>query len=210
MIINCLITGVGGQGTVLVSRLIGAAAIAGGLDVRGCETIGMAQRGGSVVSHIRMGTNIHSPLIPHGKADVIIAFEPGEAVRVLPFLAPAGRMIVLDRGVIPVSDALSGGAYSPAAMIAFLRADFDRPREDAVPTALPSPAAEGERLMVCNGEDLIRKCGAAKVLNTALLGIAAREKFFPFTAADLLAVLREKIPAKYLDLNIKAFSLSGK
>jgi indolepyruvate ferredoxin oxidoreductase beta subunit len=205
MNINCLITGVGGQGTVLVSRLIGAAAIAKGLDVRGSETIGMAQRGGSVVSHIRMGQNIHSPLIPHGKADIIIAFEPGEAVRVLPFLAPAGRMIVLDRGIIPVSDALSGGIYSPAGMIAFLKAEFARPQEDKV-----ANAEEGERLFVCDGEDLIKKCGNAKVLNTALLGIAVGKNFLPFSAGDMLAVLRERIPEKYLELNIKAFNLSNK
>jgi indolepyruvate ferredoxin oxidoreductase beta subunit len=205
MNINCLITGVGGQGTVLVSRLIGAAAIAKGLDVRGSETIGMAQRGGSVVSHMRMGQNIHSPLIPHGKADLIIAFEPGEAVRVLPFLAPAGRMLVLDRGVMPVSNALSGGMYKPAEMIAFLKTEFARPQEEKI-----ANAAEGERLFVCDGEDLIKKCGNPKVVNTAVLGIAVAKKLLPFSADDMLTVLRKKISPKYLDLNIKAFNLSGR
>jgi indolepyruvate ferredoxin oxidoreductase beta subunit len=165
MTLNCLITGVGGQGTVLISRLIGAAAIAKGLDVRGSETIGMAQRGGSVVSHIRLGENIHSPLIPPGKADVIIAFEPAEAVRVLPFLSPSGRMLVLDRGVMPVSASLSENKYNPAEMIGFLK------------NAL-APAA-GERLTVINGKDLIQKCGSSKVINTALLGIALTKNNFP-------------------------------
>ena len=87
MKVNIMIAGVGGQGTVLASKLIAAAAMKQGFDVRTTETIGMAQRGGGVVSHIRMGENIFSPLIPPGKADVLIAFEPAEAVRQLPFLS---------------------------------------------------------------------------------------------------------------------------
>ena len=83
---NCLLCGVGGQGVVLASRLIAFAAMEKGNFVRTTETIGMAQRGGSVVSHVRMGEQVHSPLIPEGEADVILAFEPGEAVRCLPYL----------------------------------------------------------------------------------------------------------------------------
>jgi indolepyruvate ferredoxin oxidoreductase beta subunit len=201
VILNCLITGVGGQGTVLLSRLIGAAATARGFDVRGSETIGMAQRGGSVVSHLRIGQNIHSPLIPHGKADLIIAFEPGEAVRVLPFLAPGGRMLVLDRGVIPVTDALRGRTYNPAEMTAFLKTEFARSREDKA-----ADAAGAERLFVFSGEELIRKCGTSKVINTALLGIGTAKKLLPFGPGDILAVLKERLPPKYLDLNIRAFN----
>jgi indolepyruvate ferredoxin oxidoreductase beta subunit len=201
MILNCLITGVGGQGTVLLSRLIGAAAITRGFDVRGSETIGMAQRGGSVVSHIRLGQNIHSPLIPHRKADLIIAFEPGEGVRVLPFLAPAGCMLVLDRGVIPVTDMLRGRTYKPAEMTAFLKMEFARFQEDKA-----ADAAGGERLFVFSGEELIRKCGTSKAINTALLGIGVAKKLLPFGSGDILAVLKERIPPNYLDLNIRAFN----
>jgi indolepyruvate ferredoxin oxidoreductase beta subunit len=202
MILNCLITGVGGQGTVLVSRLIGDAAIAKGLDVRGSETIGMAQRGGCVVSHIRIGENIHSPLIPPAKANIIIAFEPAEAVRVISFLAPGGRMIVLDRGVMPVSSALGKTPYKPAEMLVFLKAEFARPKEDQV-----AQADDEERLIIISGDELIKKCGDPKVLNTALLGIALEKKFFPFTAADILEVLKKRIPAKYLEMNVKALGL---
>ena len=81
---NVLVCGVGGQGTVLASRLIALAAMEKGMEARGAETIGMAQRGGSVVSHVRIGEEIHSPLIPYKAADVIIGFEPAEAVRCLP------------------------------------------------------------------------------------------------------------------------------
>jgi len=87
---------VGGQGTVLASKLIAAAAMKCGYDVRTTETIGMAQRGGSVVSHVRMGENIFSPLIPLGKADALIAFEAAEAVRQLPYLCAEGSLIVCE------------------------------------------------------------------------------------------------------------------
>ena len=87
---NCLLCGVGGQGVVLASRLIAYAAMEKGNFVRTAETIGMAQRGGSVVSHVRIGEEIYSPQVPVGSADVILAFEPGEAVRCLPYLKKDG------------------------------------------------------------------------------------------------------------------------
>lgn len=201
MIFNCLLTGVGGQGTVLMSRLIGAAAIARGLDVRGSETIGMAQRGGSVVSHIRLGQDIHSPLIPRGKADLIIAFEPAEAVRVYTFLAPTGRMLVLNRGIMPMSGMLGEKKYIPGEMLNFLESYLSHPSEERL-----AQKGEGEWLTVIDGEALIKKCGTSKVLNTALLGTAVGKKFFPFTAEDILAILRERIPPEYLETNIRAFN----
>jgi indolepyruvate ferredoxin oxidoreductase beta subunit len=190
MITSSLITGVGGQGTVLMSRLIGTAAIAAGLDVRGSETIGMAQRGGSVVSHIRMGDHIYSPLIPPGTADCIIAFEPAEAVRVLPFLSPSGRMLVLDRGVMPVSASL-GRKYDPREMTEFLKR-----------TLAPS-----ERLTVVEGEDLIQKCGNPRVVNAALLGTAMAKNYFPFSRADMREAIKSRLPSQYLELNLRAFEL---
>lgn len=105
---NVLISGVGGQGTVLASKLIAAAAMAKELDVRTTETIGMAQRGGSVVSHVRIGQNINSPLIPQRAAHAVIGFEPAEAVRVLPYLSADGLMIVCDKAMKPVTSSLKG------------------------------------------------------------------------------------------------------
>ena len=96
MTFNCLIAGVGGQGAVLASRLIATAAMKRGFDARTAETIGMAQRGGSVVSHIRIGSAIFSPLIPLGRADVLIGFDPAEAIRQLPFLSGSGKLITCD------------------------------------------------------------------------------------------------------------------
>jgi indolepyruvate ferredoxin oxidoreductase beta subunit len=93
-----MIAGIGGQGTVLASKLIAAAAIKKGFDVRTTETIGMAQRGGSVFGHVRIGENIFSPIIPLGRADALIGFEPAETVRQLPFLRKDGSVIVYNSG----------------------------------------------------------------------------------------------------------------
>jgi indolepyruvate ferredoxin oxidoreductase beta subunit len=184
--LDCLITGVGGQGTVLLSRLIGEAALRRGFSIRGSETIGMAQRGGSVTSHLRIGEGASSPLIGPGGADLLIAFEPAEAVRALPFLSPRGRLLVLDRGILPVSSML-GKAYDPAAMVAYLRGRL-----------------EGERLSVISRESLDRYCGSPRVLNVALLGRALAGGFLPFSREEVLAVLRERLPPQYLDMNIRA------
>jgi indolepyruvate ferredoxin oxidoreductase beta subunit len=183
--LDCLITGMGGQGTVLLSRLIGEAAVKRGLPIRGSETIGMAQRGGSVTSHLRIGET-NSPLIGPGGADVLIAFEPAEAVRAFPFLSPRGRLLVLDRGIPPVSSML-GKAYDPPVMVEYLRNRL-----------------EGERLSVVSWESLRRYCDSPRVLNVALLGRALAGGLLPFSQEEILAVLRERLPPKYLDMNIRA------
>ena len=105
---NCLLAGVGGQGTVLASKLIAQSAMNRGLNARTAETIGMAQRGGCVVSHVRGGKKIHSPLIPQHKADLIIGFEPAEAVRCLPYLKEGGAVIASIKAVKPVTATLAG------------------------------------------------------------------------------------------------------
>ena len=104
---NCLLCGVGGQGTVLASRIIASAFMEKGLFARTAETIGMAQRGGSVVSHVRVGETVPSPMIPPGKADLIIAFEPSEAVRNLSFLRKDGTVVLCDRPIYAVMSSLS-------------------------------------------------------------------------------------------------------
>ena len=117
---NCLLCGVGGQGVVLASRLIAYAAMEKGNFVRTAETIGMAQRGGSVVSHVRIGDEIYSPQVPVGSADVILAFEPGEAVRCLPYLKKDGLVIADSRIVKPVTASLGGSSYNAEEMTAYL------------------------------------------------------------------------------------------
>ncbi|MDR0731990.1 MAG: indolepyruvate oxidoreductase subunit beta [Treponema sp.] len=184
--LNCLITGVGGQGTVLLSRLIGEAALMKGMDVRGSETIGMAQRGGSVVSHLRIGPGSFSPLIPPGKADLIIAFECAEALRVLPFLAPAGNMLTLDRALAPAAGAPQNTVYNSKGIIAHLKNVLS------------------ERFTVISWESLLKRCGSPRVSNVALLGAAIGKGFLPFSVDEAAAVLKMRIPPQYLDMNLKA------
>ena len=103
---NIILTGVGGQGTVLASKLIAAASLAKGYEVMSAETIGMAQKGGSVFSHLRVGEGLYSPMIRKGTADLLLAFEPAEAVRMLPYLRETGTLVVSSHPVMPVTAAL--------------------------------------------------------------------------------------------------------
>ena len=119
--LNILLTGVGGQGTVLAAKVLAQAALEKGWQVRTAETIGMAQRGGNVVSHVRIGNKgeqVHAPLVSRGTAELIIAFEPAEAARVLPYLAPAGTLVFASTAVQPVTAALSKNPYRASDVIA--------------------------------------------------------------------------------------------
>jgi len=183
MTFNCMIAGVGGQGTVLASKLIAAAAMKRGYDVRTTETIGMAQRGGSVVSHVRIGENIYSPLIPLGKAQALIAFEPAEAVRQLPYLCAQGMLMVCDSAIKPVA-APGAAAYDAAVMIDYLKAN-------------------APQLIVIDGRRLMEK--SAKTLNVALLGAAAHSGIFPFDADTLKEVIPEMLNECFWEMNLQSF-----
>jgi indolepyruvate ferredoxin oxidoreductase beta subunit len=180
---NCMIAGVGGQGTVLASKLIAAAAMKKGYSVRTPETIGMAQRGGSVVSHVRIGENIFSPLIPLGKADALLAFEPAEAVRQLPFLRADGALIVCDSIIKPAAGP-QPCEYEADAMLGFLKAN-------------------AAKIIVIDGRRIIEK--NAKALNVAVLGAAARSGIFPFETETLKEVIPEMLPERYWEMNVSAF-----
>ena len=155
---SCLLCGVGGQGVVLASKLIAYAAMEPGKFVRTTETIGMAQRGGSVVSHVRMGTEVHSPLIPLKSADMLLAFEPAEAVRCLPYLKEGGTVIVSSKTVKPVTATLSGSTYEGTEMLEYLKKNV-------------------ENLAILDGEEICRQAGSSRVLNVALLGAAGLAVF---------------------------------
>lgn len=116
---DILLCGVGGQGTVLAAKILAAAAMNAGEKVRSCETIGMAQRGGSVTSHVRIGDS-SSPLIPRAKADILMAFEPAEAVRNLDYLKREGIVIVNRAPVKPVTESLQQTGYDGTEMIEYL------------------------------------------------------------------------------------------
>ncbi|HAS78716.1 MAG TPA: pyruvate ferredoxin oxidoreductase [Ruminococcus sp.] len=182
---NCLLCGVGGQGTVLASKLIAMAAMDKGLEARTAETIGMAQRGGCVVSHVRTGNQIFSPMIPLGQADVIIGFEPAEAVRCLPYLKKDGVVIVNSKPVKPVTASLGNSSYNGSEMIDFLKKNT-------------------ENLIVVNGDEICEKCGTAKVINVAMLGCAVNSGNLGITLEDVEKAIVSRLPQKFHELNLKA------
>ena len=184
---NCMLAGVGGQGTVLASKIIAQAAMKEGLSAHTAETIGMAQRGGCVVSHVRIGEDAFSPLIPKGTSDVVIGFEPAEAVRCLPYLKEVGAMVVSTKAVQPVTASLSGCSYDADGMLAFLKERVNR-------------------LILVDGEEVCRQCGSAKVLNVALLGAAAKAGVLPVTLKQIEDTIREKLPERFLSMNLKALA----
>ena len=188
---NIILAGVGGQGAVLASKLLARAAMGRGLPVKTAETIGMAQRGGSVFSHVRLGEGAASPLIGRGRADAIVAFEPAEAVRQLPFLRQGGMVVTSDAPVVPASAATGGPAYDLPAIMSYLR---DRVGEKSL-VVVDAAAAEAE-------------LGTARVLNVVLLGAAARAGALgPVTADDLEAAVRATVSPRFLDLDLRAIQL---
>ena len=191
---NVILAGVGGQGAVLASKLLARAAMERGLSVKTAETIGMAQRGGSVTSHVRIGGPSHvpvSPLIGRGRADAIVAFEPAEAVRQLPFLRADGMVVTSDAPVVPVSAATGGPAYDLPAIMSHLRASVGSDRLFVVDAA----AAESE-------------LGTAKALNVVLLGAAARTGALgPVMVDDLVAAVRAIVKPALVDLDLRALDL---
>lgn len=182
---NIVLCGVGGQGTVLASKLIAAAAMKKGVPVMSAETIGMAQRGGSVFSHIRLGENLHSPMIAKGTADLIIGFEPGETVRMLPYLKEGGQVIVSRREIMPVTATLSGTDYNGEEMITYLEKQV-------------------ENLLVADTEKACAELGSAKVLNILLLSAAIQSGALGLTEEEIQDVVRERLPEKFHELNFRA------
>lgn len=182
---NLILCGVGGQGTVLASKILAAAAIARGEMAHTAETIGMAQRGGSVVSHVRIGENAHSPLIPKGTADVLIGFEPAEAVRNLPYLKEGGLVVVSSAAVKPVTDSLAETSYSSQDMIGYMK-------------------AQGLDVTVVNGEALIRQMGSARSLNVALLAAACARGEIGMSVEELKEVVRTTMKPAFYEQNLKA------
>ena len=187
---SCLLCGVGGQGTVLASRIIAAAAMAKGLHARTAETIGMAQRGGSVVSHVRIGEEIASSTIPLGTADVIIGFEPGEAAANLKYLKEDGVLILSSKQVKPVTASLGQSAYDGDECLAWLK-------------------DKGSRCIVIDPDAIIAACGSPKVLNVAMTGALAASGAMDLSIDDMEEALRIRMKPKLLEMNLKALHMGA-
>ena len=181
---NIMIVGVGGQGTLLASRILGNAVIQKGYDVKVSEVHGMSQRGGSVVTYVKFGDAVHSPIIDKGEADIILAFECLEAYRALPWLKKGGKMIVNNQMINPMP-VITGAADYPTDILTKLGASVDLTAVDAL--------------------TLAREAGNAKAVNVVLIGVMAKNTEIPYE--EWVETIKTTVPPKFLDANLKAFDL---
>ena len=180
---NIIICGVGGQGTVLAAKVLSQAAISNGERVLSAETIGMAQRGGSVVSHVRIGEDVYSPLVPQGQADVLIAFEAAEAVRNIAFLKQGGSVIVNKKVVQPVTASLSGKTFDENEMISYLE-------------------KVAGNVIAVDTDKACQELGSSKVVNMVLLGAASKSGLI--SKDELKAALKLLVKPEFYELNVRA------
>lgn len=188
---DILICGVGGQGTILASKLLAAAAMEAGNSVHSAETIGMAQRGGSVTSHVRIGDEAFSPLIPMGCADLMMAFEPAEAVRNLGYLKKDGVVIVNSVPVKPVTESLNDTGYDGTQMIEYLK-------------------NKCANCIVVNSQEMCETLGSEKFFNVAILGVAVGSGKLGITSDDVIAQIETRVNSKFVESNKKAFEIGRK
>ncbi|MBQ1660902.1 MAG: indolepyruvate oxidoreductase subunit beta [Treponema sp.] len=180
---NILICGVGGQGTVLAAKVISQAAVSTGQKVVSAETIGMAQRGGSVTSHVRIGDEVFSPLIPNGQADLIIAFEASEAVRNIDFLKKNGTVVVNAKIVQPTTASLTGKIFEADEMISHLK-------------------KAGAKVVALDADQIARRIGSPKVVNMVLLGAAT--KMGVISKDEILCAIKTLVKPDFYELNVNA------
>ena len=179
---NIMIVGVGGQGTLLTSRILGGITVENGYDVKLSEVHGMAQRGGSVVTYVRYGEKVTEPIVEEGQADVLIAFEKLEALRYAHFLKKDGVIIVNDQKIDPMP-VVTGVAKYPEGIIEHLSEKYKVISVDAQKEAL--------------------ELGNSRVFNVIILGVAASK--MDFEKEQWIEVIKKTVPPKTIDINVKAF-----
>ena len=181
---NIMIVGVGGQGTLLASRILGNALIDEGFDVTVSEVHGMSQRGGSVVTYVKYGDKVYSPIIDHKEADVILAFEKLEGLRAIPYLKDNGRIIVNNRAIAPMP-VITGATQYPSDVLEKLKACANVTALDALKLSI--------------------EAGSPKAVNVVLIGVLAKNSEISYER--WIKVITNTVPEKFLALNLKAFNL---
>lgn len=181
---NIMIVGVGGQGTLLASRILGNTVIDEGYDVKLSEVHGMSQRGGSVVTYVKYGDKVYSPIIGKGEADIILAFETLEAYRALPYLKKGGVMIVNTQKIDPMP-VITGAAEYPENILEKLDEKID--------------------LVKVNGLDIAKKAGNIKAVNVVLIGVMAKNTDISYE--KWTETVKKTVPEKFLDANLAAFKM---
>ncbi len=181
---NIMIVGVGGQGTLLASRILGNTVINEGYDVKVSEVHGMSQRGGSVVTYVKYGDEVFSPIIDRGEADIILAFEQLEAMRALPYLKKGGKMIANNQQINPMP-VIIGAAEYPENILNKIAAEVDLTAVDAL--------------------SLAEEAGNFKAVNVVLIGVMAKSTDIAYE--KWVETIKTTVPPKFLDVNLKAFEL---
>lgn len=181
---SIMIVGVGGQGTLLASRILGNTVINEGYDVKVSEVHGMSQRGGSVVTYVKFGDKVYSPIIDLGEADIILAFEQLEAYRALPYLKKGGRMIANTQKMNPMP-VITGAAQYPDDIL--------------------DKIAEKADLVSVDALELAERAGNIKAVNVALIGVMAKNTDISYE--KWVETIKTTVPPKFLDVNLRAFEL---
>jgi indolepyruvate ferredoxin oxidoreductase beta subunit len=184
---DILMVGVGGQGTILASDILGEVALGVGLDVKKTDTLGMAQRGGSVTSHLRISKKVWSPLISPGEADILLAFEKLEAARWVNYVKPDGLVIINNLAIPPLSISLGTQGY---------------PDDQEVTGAFKQRTS---RIHLIDGTKQAEKLGDIRTLNIFMLGFMSNSLSIKIDAATWKQVITKQLPAKILDINLRAF-----
>lgn len=186
--LNIMIVGVGGQGTLLTSRILGTVGMKKGFDVKVSEVHGMSQRGGSVVTYVKMSKKVYSPLIEKGEADIILAFEKLEALRWFSYLREGGKMIINDQRINPMP-VITGKAKYPEKIIEKLKSIF-------------------QNTVSIDALSIAKQCGNLKTVNMVLVGLMAKST--DIEKEVWLEAIGEIVPHKLLDVNLKAFEAGYK
>ena len=182
---NIFLSGVGGQGTILASNILGQVLLNAGYDVKKAEVHGMAQRGGDVTTHFRFGKKVYSPLIQQGEVDYLVSFELLEALRYINWVKPGGKVILNNYSIFPPT-VLLGKMQYPVDVAQTFRKHF------------------GENVFLVNGSGIARKVGNIQVANVVLLG--ALSNFFPDLREDQwIEAIKGLLPSRLHGLNLKAF-----
>ena len=186
---NIVLAGVGGQGILLASQILGVSAVKEGFNVRVSEIHGMAQRGGAVVSHVRIGEKVHSPTVLEGDADVILGFEPLEALRNMKYASQKTLVIISKETIVPTGFSLEPVQY---------------PSFDEIVAKI---RIFTEKLVVIDALELARKAGSPITRNVVLLGVLAACNVLPIRTETLRETIKELVRPAYLEMNLKAFNL---
>ena len=191
---NMIDCGVGGQGVVLMANIVGEACARSGLNVVSGELHGLSQRGGSVIAHQRIGENVMSPLVPYGEADVLLSLEPMEALRHLPFLKEGGMVITNTRMDHPPIETQMLAKGEIEAYITY----------DEVLSRIRST---GARIVEVDAMALAEEAGNPQTVNVVMVGALAASPDFPVGKEHMVEAVKENVPKKALDVNLKAFEL---